>query len=626
MASAGPPGTDGPSAHAPRGEADRPGPEAYPPGVPPSYRMPDVALGRFLEDAVRDFPARPALVAGPLTLDHTSVLDAVLSLARGLAAVGIERGDRVVVALPNLATTPLVLFAVWRLGAIAVPVDPGGSPERLRVVVDDARAQAILAPRRLVAVLGDRAPADRAPDGPDGPDAPNATLVLTVDDDAWLRGRHGDAGSDGSRATAWLRRVRPRRPRTSSVVHVSELGRLVDAAVEAPAVDLPPGPSAGDVALLVYPSDGAPVAAVHTHANLVAGAFQARLWVPDIHAGTELLLLTEGLHDPWTLTVGLLVGVLSAATVALEDGPTHEALARAVERHRPTLLPTTGARLAGLTGSGDGAKRDVTSLRVVLARSGVDAQVAADVERLTGGARVRETFGIGGAAPFTHAQPVYGRVVPGAIGLPVTSTEMLVADLDADPDLDLDPDRATDDRATDDRAPAVPAPAGVPGRLVVRGPQVATAVWGEDGPRRVDRDGWVVSGEVVVTDPDGIVRSVGRADELVRFGTGVLAPRRLEEAIERHPGVDRAGVSVVDGHLVAEVVLRRRRRPRDQELLAHCREVLAPDEQPHAVHATDALPETPAGDLDRVALRARALDILAGGREAATTGTEVDEP
>jgi long-chain acyl-CoA synthetase len=229
----------------------------------------------------------------------------------------------------------------------------------------------------------------------------------------------------------------------------------------------PPAPPPDVAALVVYRSDTAQQGGVVlTHRNLLAHAFQARLWIPDVQAGKERILLADAVHYDLVLGAGLLGGVLAAATLILLDTQDPAAVAATIAREQPTLWPTQVGVLEAVVRV---RKRDLTSLRVVLA-SGAElpAEVAATAEQRTRGARVRLAYGCP-QAPLSHAQPVYGRVEPGSFGLPVTDTVAIVVD---------------------DRGRICPP--GQPGQLLVHGPQTVAG------------DGWVATGVRATMDEHGV--------------------------------------------------------------------------------------------------------------------------
>jgi long-chain acyl-CoA synthetase len=535
---------------------ERPWVAAYPPGVPPTYDLPKVVLGRFIDDAARDFGDRTALITSTGAVDHATFRDRVDAVATVLGELGLRAGDRALVLLPNHETTPVVLFALWRLGAIAVPLPPDLGIDALEAVAADARpAAAIGDADTLHAMAGQR-----------GLLPP---LGVAVDGREW----------EQPRGLARLRRRRPAETRDG----LSRLGPLV--ADLATRRSVPASPMPDDPAVIAYgPGPRRPRGAVLTHANLVANAFQARLWIPDVQAGKERLLTADPLHELPALTLGLLTGVLAAATICLLDDPDAHELAAAIDREQPTLLFARPARLADLVSHAP-ARRDLSSLRVCVTAGGpLDPHVAAELEKRTAGARVREGYGLREASALTHAQPVYGRAAAQTMGLPVTDTVAVVVDPE-DPRTILEP--------------------GEPGMLLVAGPQVASGYWERpEETAATFRGPWLVTGDVVFVTDEGVFHHVGRVDELLRRGGALVAPRRVEEVLERHADVARAGAAVLDGPtLVAAVTRRRRHRVAVDELMAHCRAHLDPPAVPDRIEVVDAVPMTSTGGVARDELR-----------------------
>lgn len=546
---------------------ERPWLQAYPPGVPASFPLPPVALPRLLEDAARDFPAGPAVVGDGVEVDHASLAERVRAVAGVLRGVGVRAGQRVLVAEPNGQLLPVVLLALWRVGAIAVPVDAQDDAARLRVVVTAAAPLAAVGRLRALERLEEVGALPEVALATTGEEWPQERLRLSR-----------------------LRRLAPRRRRAERLL-LSEL--LADG--DSRLLPVPPGPA--DAALLVFPADSpqhfvdgphrasnpadAPDAGavVWTHANLVAAAFQSRLWVPDIQAGRERVLVAEPALEPAALVLGLLTGLLSAACLVLVDDPDPVRLARTIERERPTLFPTTATRLAALLSEPAATRRDLGSLRVCMVTGPPpDPALVAAVEQVSDGARVRAAYGPAQAAPLTHAQPVYGRVAPeqstpagmaDTFGLPVTGTVAAVVDPD-----DLSALR----------------PPGEMGLLAVHGPQVATGRWPlRGGP--VWRDGWAVTDELVTVDEQGVFARIGRVGEVVdRDGTPV-SPERVRTIIERHPEVRRARIVLGEAGLDAEVLPRRRARLDVAELHEHAARRLAPAAVPDRITIVEELPE-----------------------------------
>ncbi len=368
-----------------------------------------------------------------------------------------------------------------------------------------------------------------------------------------------------------------------------QLATAVAEVTDAPVTVHAPGPVPTDAPALLVPRwrGGRRRTIVLTHRNLVASTFQARLWVPDIQAGREHVVVAGDLLGLGPMVLGWLAGLLAAATVELVAPEDTGGLARTIARHHATIAVLEPTQVAALLEGSDSARRDLSSLRVVLASGApLDTEVVLELERRSGGARVREGFGVSEAGPITHAQPVYGRTTPGAMGLPVTDTVAVVVD-------------------TEDLSRLCTP--GEPGLLLLSGPQVSPGYLDDeaaDAGRFVD--GWLITDDLATVDADGVFTHLGRRDEVLTGADGApIAPRRVESVLERYPGVRRAGVTTDadTGVLVAAVTTTRRARPEPEELLAHCRTHLDSRLVPERVTLVEQLPEDDAGGVARELLR-----------------------
>ncbi|MFO7777599.1 MAG: AMP-binding protein [Nitriliruptoraceae bacterium] len=556
----------------PLAAVDRPWLQAYPPGVPASYRLPEVPIPRLLDDAVRDFPQAVAVRRGHLSLTHVALRDRVADLVTLLRELGVVRGDRLLVATGTTVTTPVVLLAAWRLGAIVVPLPPGSDRDRTA-----ARAVEVIEATGVTGVLATR---DRLQDL--GAAGLEVDWALDTTDEGWL----------APRARFHLPRVRlPRRRGADGPVR--ELATAMAEVASAPVTLHGDGPVPIEAPCLLVPRwrGDDRRAVVLTHANVVASTFQARLWVPDIQAGREHVVVAGDLLALGPMILGWLAGMLAGACVELVPSADAAGLARTITRHRATLAVLAPTHVTALLSESEGTRHDLSSLRVVLATGApLDPVTAHELERRTGGARVREGFGVSEAGPITHAQPVYGRTTPGAMGLPVTDTVAVAVD------------------THDHGRLCAPGEAGL---LLLAGPQVSPGYW-QDAAATAERfvDGWLLTDDLVSVDADGVFTHLGRRDEVLTLPDGhLVAPRRVEALLERHPGVVRAGVTCdpSDGAVVALVRCQRRQRPSGEELLTYARGQLDPRSAPERVVLVDEIPETDAGGVARAALQ----DLLA---------------
>jgi long-chain acyl-CoA synthetase len=547
---------------------------AYPPGVPPTYRYPDVALSRFLDDAARDFPTVAATWFRGETLDYAELRRAVDALAGALAAEGVAAGDRIAVALPNLPAAVIAAFATWRLGAVLVPLDPELSDDELHRLLEQSRAQVLVC-------LSPHVPqVNRVRTG-----LPHLGHVVATGVEEWLRPRSRVLAPLTGRRQGWYRRLRPDDD-------VLSLADLVDAA--------PPNVRQADVrgadpAAILYTggTTGDRKGVVLSHANLVANAFQARLWVPDVHAGRERLLAVLPFWHAYGLTMGLLTGVLAAGTLVLLPRFDVDEVLDTIDAQRPTLFPGVPSMYLAIADHPEAGDHDLTAVRAcVSGAAALRPDVAERFERMTGGARLREGYGLTEASPLTHANPIYGRQVGGAVGLPVTDTVAVVVDPE-EPTRVLEP--------------------GEHGELAVHGPQVMLGYWEDpEATDRVLRDGWLLTGDIAVQDVDGVFRIVDRVEDVVVVDGARVYPREVEEVLRGHPAVAEASAlgfpdDQRGGRVSAFVTLAPRARVTPAELREHCREHLPEHAVPDEVAIRADLPSSRLGKVLRRDLRAEVL-------------------
>jgi long-chain acyl-CoA synthetase len=449
-------------------DVPRPWIASYPPGVPATYAYPLVPLTRLLDDAAQDFPDTPAVHFLGYELTYRELLDRVDRFASALRNLGVGAGDRVGVILPNCPQHLIALFAAARIGAIVAEHDPLNTEEALERQLNDSRCKVLvcLDPvyRRLANLKGRLADVEH--------------IVATGIQDALPFPRN------------LLFPLKGRRDGTHHRIPPEEgVHRLTDLiARTAPIVTQAPVDAGEDLAALLYTSGGKGV--MLTHANLVANAFQARLWLPDIQAGRENILGVMPLFRSYGLTTVLAVGVLSAATLTLLPRFDAELVLKTIERRKPTLFPAVPTIYVALNAAPDVRNYDLSSIRACLSgATPLSDEVASTFETLTGG-KLREGYGLTETSPITHANPIYGKAKRGTIGLPVSDTACLLVDADD---------------------PARPAPAGGPGELAVAGPQVMKGYWNRPAETaEVLKDGWLLTGDVAEMDDEGYFSIVDR--------------------------------------------------------------------------------------------------------------------
>jgi long-chain acyl-CoA synthetase len=388
--------------------------------VPRHYRYPDVGPVRLLDDAAADFPDAVALEYHRYRMTYRKLVDHVDRMATALTAMGARPGDRVALLLPDCPQLVIGLFAAWRVGAsvsVHRPDGPALVDAAPRVVITlDRWYQPHVAPLRG--------------------DLPEATQVVVT-------ARH-DYFPFPANVVAPLRRMVRRRsqriPPSERVLRFSELVRRTS---PAPARATP----TADDRPTVHLSDAA-----LTRRQLVINSFQLRLWMPDVVAGDERVLLTLPMHSSLGV-LWLVCATLSAATMVFTDDRRAAGRPRVALRSKPTILPFDHRLADALLGHGVRRAR-LASVRIALAGQPLSPELRGRMETITDKGRIRRIWGVRGVV--THADPVYGRADPTTVGLPLPDTDVVVVDT-ADP--------------------GVAMPVGRRGRLWMRGPQLSGGAW-----------------------------------------------------------------------------------------------------------------------------------------------------
>lgn len=505
---------------------ERPWLSSYAPGVPHDVPVPVAPVTDALDRAAAAHPARIATDFLGAVTTYAELARRVSHAAEALRRLGVQRGDRVALVLPNCTTHVVAFYAVLRLGAVVVEHNPTYSAPELRHQLADSGA--------VVALVWQKA-VDR---------------VLEVREDTALRHVVAvDLAADlpaVKRLALHLPVASARASRDalrSPVPGVPRWERLVRRAGPLPADH--PHPTADDVATLQYTggTTGTPKGAVLRHRHLAVNAEQGRAWTG--HAsGTETVYAALPFFHAFGLTLCLTYSVLIAATVVIFPKFDVPAVLAAQRRRPATFIPGVPPMFERLA---EGASREGVDLSSVThAISGAMAlpsSTAASWEALTGGLLV-EGYGLTETSPVALGSPMSPGRRPGMLGLPFPSTYIAVRDPE-DPDREVAP--------------------GERGELWISGPQVFDGYWqrpDETAAALVERDGrtWLRTGDIVVVEDDGFVRLVDRIKEVIISGGYNVYPSQVEDHLRGMPGIEDVAVVGVPGgdlgeRVVAAIVL-----------------------------------------------------------------------
>jgi len=534
---------------------------SYAPGVPATVAVPDESLFDMLEHSAARFGAQVALDFYGSPTTYAALLDQVVHAAEALRRLGVEKGDRVALVLPNCPQHVVAFYAVLRLGAVVVEHNPLYTAGELRHQLADHGARVAVVWDKVVPLVQEVA----AQTSLETVLAVDLTAALPLTKRLMLRLPVGKARA-------------ARDAMTGPAPGAARWERLL--ARSAPLDPAHPRPSSGDVALLQYTggTTGTPKGAILTHRNLRANALQGRAWVPGLVDGQETIYAVLPLFHAYGLTLCLTFAMSIGATLVLFPRFDVDQVLEAMERRAATFLPAVPPIYQRLATAAGERGVDLTSVRFGLSGAMALPREVADLwERESGGLLV-EGYGMTESSPVALGNPVSQARRIGTVGVPFPSTEIRIVDPD-DPSVDRGP--------------------GERGELLLRGPQVFSGYWGQPEATAAVLlpGGWLRTGDIVEMAEDGFVTVVDRIKELIITGGFNVYPSEVEEALRKVDGVAdvaAVGLPTESGgeEVVAAVVLEAGTALDAEAVRAASREFLTGYKVPRRVVIVDELPRS----------------------------------
>lgn len=490
-------------------------------------------------------------------------------VAAGLQRLGICKGDRVGLFLPNVPHYVAAYYGALIAGATVVNFSPLYTVEELSAQVEDSGTQ-LLFTLSATALL------------------PTALSVLEQSSLKQLV--VGSVAEALSPLKAMAFRLFKRRevaaipddPRVIRFATLTDNG----AAPDPVAID-----AAQDVALIQYTggTTGTPKGAMLTHQNLSANARQVNAIDPDQTAEDRILGVLPMFHV-FANTCVLNRTVLNGGTIVLLPRFEAGAALKALSRTKATALPGVPTMYQALLDHPAIGKADFSSLRICISGGAPMPAELRDAFTQRSGAALVEGYGLTESAGVVSTNPYEGPAKPGTIGQVLPRTEV---------------------KLVDKENASRPAPDGEPGELVVRGPQIMRGYWNRPDADAdcFTADGWLRTGDVALIDAEGYIRIVDRLKDMIAVGGFKVYPSEIERVLYTHPAVKEALVlGVADARMgerpVAYVTLDGDAEPVDgATLMAWLNPQVGKHERVASVTVRETLPKTMIGKLDRKALR-----------------------
>ncbi|MDH4229897.1 MAG: long-chain fatty acid--CoA ligase [Nitrospirota bacterium] len=541
---------------------DRPWYAHYSPGTPREINIPDRALSDFLTESAQKAPHQVALRFFGRGITFAQLDQLTNRFANALRGLGVQPGERVAIMLPNLPQAVIAYFGALKARAVVVQTNPLYQSAEIALQMADSAARVLV----TLDIFRDKV----------DPVLKGSTLQHVV--------------YCGVRdyLPPLLRTLYPLKAKREGmwkpfekVAPNHDFLRLLESASTAPQQATP---ASSDVALLQYTggTTGVPKGVILTHRNLVANVLQCKVWI-DAQAGQDRFLgVIPFFHVYGMTTCQNLAIMVGCEQILLPKFTTMDVL-KAIQKFRPTLFPGIQAMYLALGNHPKVKNYDLRSIRGCISGAGpLQAEVQERFESLTG-ATVVEGYGLSEASPVTHANPLLGKRVKGAIGLPMPSTDARIVHMETGADL----------------------PVGEIGELVVQGPQVMQGYWNRpDETRDTIKDGWLRTGDMGRMDADGFFYLVDRKKDMIKTGGENVYPRDVEEVLFRHPKVKEAVIAGLPDKFLGEkikayVVLAEGQSATAEDITSFCAEHLAKFKVPREVEFRKELPKTIVGKVLR---------------------------
>ncbi len=546
---------------------DRPWLKQYDQGVPQTLDYPEVPLFYFLEEAARKYPNTPCTIFKGAKISYQEMNALSDRLAAGLVELGVKKGDRVGIFMPNTPQFVMAYFGALKAGAVVVATNPLYSAREIEHQVNDAGIEIMLVMSNFYNTIKEVQPKTKL----------RKLIVTNIKETlppilSFLFGltkeKKGGFRVQLAEGDIWMKDLIER--------HKPE---------ERPKLDIGPD----DLALFQYSggTTGISKGAVALHRNLVANSLQIRAWMSNCVDGKEVVLMAIPLFHVYGMVAGMCFAMRAASTMVMVPNPRDlKDVLDSIQKYKVTIYPGVPTMYNAINNHPDvlAHKYDLGTIKACISGSAaLMRETKEKFEALTGGKLV-EGYGCSEAPTASHCNPLFGKNPPGSIGLPLPDVECRIISLE--------------DEVT-------VLPPGGEGELVIKSPNVMKGY--HNMPTETTnslRDGWLYTGDIARMDEEGFFYIVDRKKELIKPGGYQVWPREVEEVIAANPKVLEVGVAGIPdpyrGETVkAWVVIKPGETATEDEIKEWCKERIAKFKVPTHVEFRAELPKTTVGKILR---------------------------
>jgi long-chain acyl-CoA synthetase len=536
--------------------------------VPESIKYPRIPLYQVLELGSLLYEDNAATIFFDQKMTYLELKDHVRRMATALKGMGVKKGDRVALMLPNCPQMIISYFGVLEAGAVVANISPLHVEREIEYELNDSGSETLiyldLFHARIEAVR-ESSPLKR-------------TIITGITD--YMETPVDPAAPKGPN-DYWFREV------------------IDDSSPEAP--DLDEIDPAEDLAALQYTggTTGLAKGVQLTHRNLLANVMQISGWAKEfIQRGQDMYLCVIPFFHSYGQSVCMNNAIFNSATMILMPQFEINMMLQAIQKYEPNVFPGVPTIYSAIISHPEAKAYGVDKIKLCNSGSApLPIEVQRQFSKISGGI-FSEGYGLSEASPVTHSNPILGMKKIGSIGMPFPDVDCRIVDAD-DGETEMGFHQ--------------------PGELILKGPQVMKGYWNKpEETADTLRDGWLYTGDIGTVDEDGYFYIVDRKKDMIIAGGFNIYPREIDEVLFEHPKVlEAVAVGVPDEYrgetVKAYVVLCEGESATEDEIIDFCRERLAAYKAPRVVEFRTELPKTMVGKVLRRALLEEELAKKAKG-------------
>jgi long-chain acyl-CoA synthetase len=536
--------------------------KSYAPGVPQEIEFERVTMPEALTRNAKQFSNHTALLYMGKKIFYPELERLVNRFGRALMDMGVKKGDKVAMLLPNIPQIVIANYATFRIGAVAVMNNPLYTERELEYQLNDSDSKILvtldlLLPRALI--LKGKTKIEK---------------IITCHINDYLP-------FPKKQLFPMVKKQMYRKVGAQKDVY-----QFLDLIKKYPNGPLENAAGWDDLAAFIYTggTTGVSKGVMLTHSNLSCNVQQFGVWFPDLKKGEESVLAVFPFFHSAGFTAIQNYSIWAGFKNILVPRPEPGSIIEMLRKFRPHFLPAVPTIFVGLLNSEEFRKMDLSFIKGFF--SGAAPLAADTIQQLKDltGATMLEVYGLTETAPIATVTPWGGKMKPGTVGIPVPNTDVKVVDVETGKE---------------------ELKQGIPGEVIIKGPQVMKGYYKKpEETAAVLKEGWLYTGDIGFFDEDGYLSIVDRKKDMIIASGYNIYPREIDEILFEHPKVlEACAIGIPDAYrgetVKAFVVAKPGEILTEEEITQWCKEKLAVYKVPKMIEFVDALPKSAIGKILR---------------------------